>query len=226
MKLKVLGSGSSGNCYILENETEALIIEAGVSMKEVKIALNFNVKKIVGVIVSHIHGDHSGYLKDYQKAGIPIFAPYEREEPDKHIYMGSFKIQSFPLEHNVTCYGFLVSHPEIGRLIYASDTEYIRWKFKDIQHFLVEANYSKELIPDDIEETKREHVLLGHMEIDTTCRFLKANCPASTRNVVLLHLSNANANAELFKDKAKQVVGCPVYVAGRGLEIDLNEFPF
>lgn len=29
MKLKVLGSGSSGNCYILESETEALIIEVG-----------------------------------------------------------------------------------------------------------------------------------------------------------------------------------------------------
>ena len=36
MKLRVLGSGSSGNCYILENEAEALIIEAGVPFMEVK----------------------------------------------------------------------------------------------------------------------------------------------------------------------------------------------
>ena len=58
MKLKVLGSSSSGNCYILESDTEALIIEAGLPFMEVKKALNFNVRKIVGVVVSHSHGDH------------------------------------------------------------------------------------------------------------------------------------------------------------------------
>lgn len=55
MKLKVLGSSSSGNCYILENDAEALIIEAGVSFKEVKVALDFNIRKIQGVVVSHQH---------------------------------------------------------------------------------------------------------------------------------------------------------------------------
>lgn len=46
MRLKVLGSGSSGNCYILENENEALIIEAGLPFMEVKKALDFNVMKL------------------------------------------------------------------------------------------------------------------------------------------------------------------------------------
>ena len=49
MKLKCLGSGSSGNCYILESDTEALIIEAGLPLKEVKIALGFKrgtIKKV------------------------------------------------------------------------------------------------------------------------------------------------------------------------------------
>lgn len=55
MKLKVLGSGSSGNCYILENDTEALIIEAGVPFMEVKKALNFDIRKIQGVVISHEH---------------------------------------------------------------------------------------------------------------------------------------------------------------------------
>lgn len=36
MVLKVLGSSSQGNCYILENRDEALIIEAGVRFIEVK----------------------------------------------------------------------------------------------------------------------------------------------------------------------------------------------
>ncbi len=55
MKLKVLGSGSSGNCYILHNETEALIIEAGFPFMEVKKALDFNISKIQGVVISHEH---------------------------------------------------------------------------------------------------------------------------------------------------------------------------
>ena len=65
MKLKVLGSGSSGNCYILENDTEALIIEVGVPFKDVKVALNFDIKKIKAVIVTHEHGDHRRYWYEY-----------------------------------------------------------------------------------------------------------------------------------------------------------------
>ena len=55
MNLKVLGSGSSGNCYLLENETECLVIEAGLPLMEVKKAIGFNIKKIVGVVASHEH---------------------------------------------------------------------------------------------------------------------------------------------------------------------------
>ena len=40
MKLKILGSSSEGNCYILENDKEALILEAGVSFGKVKKALD------------------------------------------------------------------------------------------------------------------------------------------------------------------------------------------
>jgi phosphoribosyl 1,2-cyclic phosphodiesterase len=55
MRLKVLGTGSSGNCYILENNQESLIIEAGISFKEVKKELNFNFEKVKGLLVSHEH---------------------------------------------------------------------------------------------------------------------------------------------------------------------------
>ena len=41
MKLKVISTGSKGNCYILKNETSALVIEAGVNFSEVKKAINF-----------------------------------------------------------------------------------------------------------------------------------------------------------------------------------------
>lgn len=77
MKLKVLGSGSSGNCYILENDEEALIIEAGLPFMEVKKSLNFNVMKIKAVITTHIHSDHHQYFFQYVRAGIPVWEPFK-----------------------------------------------------------------------------------------------------------------------------------------------------
>ena len=56
MFLRVLGSGSSGNCYLLESENEVLVVEAGVPFKEVKEAIDYQTSKIVGVLSSHEHG--------------------------------------------------------------------------------------------------------------------------------------------------------------------------
>ena len=55
MKLTIVGTGSKGNCYILSNGKESLVIEAGVSYGKVLRGLNYNVKDVVGVVVSHSH---------------------------------------------------------------------------------------------------------------------------------------------------------------------------
>ena len=55
MILKVLGSSSRGNGYILETDKEALVLEGGVSLTQVKKAMDFNTSKIVGVCISHEH---------------------------------------------------------------------------------------------------------------------------------------------------------------------------
>lgn len=225
MKLKCLSSGSSGNCYILENATEALIIEAGVRFKDVKIALNFNISKIVGVVVSHSHGDHAKYVSEYEKAGIPVFKPYESEMERQVRGYGNFVVKSFPLVHDVPCFGFLVVHPEMGRLLYVTDTEYCKFRFDRLHHILVEANYS----PDYMKPTdnpKRHHVLTGHMSIDTAVEFLRANKSPELRNVVLLHLSESSSDETQFKAAAEDAVDCPVWVANKGMEVEVNEFPF
>ena len=59
MKLKVLGSSSSGNCYLIEaNNNEKLILDAGVNFKIVQKELNFNFNGIEGVLVTHEHMDN------------------------------------------------------------------------------------------------------------------------------------------------------------------------
>jgi len=56
MKLIVTGSNSSGNQYALDSGTEILLLEAGCKMAEVKKHINFRLKDVVGVCVSHSHG--------------------------------------------------------------------------------------------------------------------------------------------------------------------------
>lgn len=233
MKLKVLGSGSSGNCYILESDTEALIIEAGVPLKEVKVALGFNVRKIVGAIVSHSHGDHCKYIEQYKKSGIHAICfgkelpEYDAEKMKYYkVRMGQFVFKPFPLVHDVPCYGFYITHPKIGSLVYASDTEYIKYRFKNLDHILVEANYSDDLI--DNEAVNREHVLRGHMSLQTALDFISTNDNPALKNVVLLHLSDNNADSAQFLQKTKETVkyGVDCYIAEKGLEISLDLIPF
>lgn len=55
MNLKIIGTGSKGNCYLLQGENETLIIEAGVNFADIKKALNYNLSNVVGVLLSHAH---------------------------------------------------------------------------------------------------------------------------------------------------------------------------
>ncbi len=219
MKLRCLGSGSSGNCYILENDSEALVIEAGIPFMVGKKALDFNISKIVGVVISHSHGDHAKYAGEYEKAGIPVFRPYESEMERQVRSYGEFVIRSFPLVHDVPCYGFLICHPETGNVLYASDTEYIKYRFRNLNHILIECNYSRELILEDA--VNRSHVMTGHMELQTTMNFLRANNNPNLRNVVLLHMSARNSVLDEFVAEAGKVIQCPVWAAEKGLEVDL-----
>ena len=74
MVLKVLGSSSRGNCYVLENEREALILEAGIKFSEAKRALDYNITKVVGCLITHEHKDHAGHISEVLGACIPVYA--------------------------------------------------------------------------------------------------------------------------------------------------------
>lgn len=55
MKLIIVGTGSKGNSYVLSSVKESLVIEAGVPYEKILHGLNYNVKDVVGVVVSHSH---------------------------------------------------------------------------------------------------------------------------------------------------------------------------
>lgn len=55
MVLSVISSGSEANGYIIQNKSEALIIECGCKLVDVKKTLGWNVRKVVGCLISHEH---------------------------------------------------------------------------------------------------------------------------------------------------------------------------
>ena len=234
MKLKCLGSGSSGNCYLLSTETETLILDCGIPIIEIKKGLNFDLSKVVGCVVTHSHKDHSLSAKDFENMGIPVFKPYENKEP---ISLNGWNgtIQAFDLTDKdrkfmhtnadgseCPCYGFLITHHELGRMLYITDTELVKWRFKDINHILISCNYQRKYI-DDENLAKRNHVFRGHMELETVKEFIKANNSDSLQNIILCHLSNDNSNPEECKAEVEKVAKCPVYVARKGLGVELKE---
>lgn len=54
-RLKVLGSSSSGNCYIIECCEESLILELGLPFKEIIKGIEYDLKKVRACLVSHHH---------------------------------------------------------------------------------------------------------------------------------------------------------------------------
>lgn len=242
MRLKCLGSSSAGNCYLLtSNSGETLILDCGIPIKEIKKGLNWNIRNVVGCIVSHAHSDHSKSVKDFEAMGIPILAPYLGDSC-KSMNMGEFTVKPFDLttiDGNWThthangepcpIYGFLITHKEMGRMLYITDCEVVKWKFKDINHILLGVNYDKDLIDRD-NTGKANHVFRGHLSIDTACDFVKANYSDSLQNIIMCHLSSENADSDSFIEKMKKVAcGANVDVAEPGKEWILkkgDECPF
>lgn len=241
MYLKCLGSSSAGNCYLLtSNSGETLILDCGIPIMEIKKALNWNIKDVVGVLCTHQHSDHNKSLKDFINMGIPVFAPYLSLESMK--METEFNIRMFDLttiDGNWThtdangepcpIYGFLITHKEMGRMLYITDCEVVKWKFRDINHILLGVNYDKDLIDRD-NTGKANHVFRGHLSIDTACDFVKANYSDSLQNVIMCHLSSENSDRDSFIEKMKKVAcGANVDVAEPNKEWVLrkgDECPF
>lgn len=242
MKLKCLGSSSAGNCYLLtSNSGETLILDCGIPIKEIKKGLDWNIKDVVGVLCTHKHLDHSKSVKDFEAMGIQILAPYLGDSR-KSMNMGGFTAKSFDLTtidgswthtnaNGEPCpiFGFLITHKEMGRMLYITDCEVVKWKFRDINHILLGVNYDKDLIDRD-NTGKANHVFRGHLSIDTACDFVKANYSDSLQNVIMCHLSAENSDSDSFIEKMKKVAyGANVDVAEPNKEWVLrkgDECPF
>ena len=241
MKLKVLGSNSRGNCYILDNGSEALVIEAGADLRCVKKAVGFDISRIVGCVMTHQHNDHAGYVRQFIAGRIRTLAlpdvytshgisssdlTWEIREGIAY-KMGNFVINTFPVDHDVPCVGFLINHPDIGKLLFVTDTMMLRYRFKDLTQIMVEANYADDILQRRIDSgavdpAMRPRLLRSHMELETAKGILKANDLSKVENIILIRLSDGNSDETRFVQEIRSLTGKCVYAADAGMEIDLS----
>jgi len=246
MELICLGSSSRGNCYILSNDTEALVIECGVSLKEVKKAVDFDIKKIVCALCTHEHLDHSKYVGDFLNARIPVLmsngtknklnlksgiVPTVINDGTKLNY-GNFTILSFDVKHDAEQpIGFIIKHEEMGVTLFVTDSYFVPYTFANLNNIIIEANYETKLLKRNIEAGKippshYNRLLESHMSLDTCLEALQANDLRKVNNIVLIHLSDGNSNAEEFMEAAHKATGKTVTIADKGIKIKLNKTPF
>lgn len=240
MVLKVLGSSSQGNCYILENKNEALIIEAGVRFIEVKKALGFDIRKVSGCLITHQHNDHAKYIKAMVESGFPTLALEEVWaakgvtgsrayciERGKGYRFGRFKVLPFDACHDVPCVGYLIDHPETGRIMFLTDSCMCEYVFPGLNQVMIECNYSDAKLVEAINAgrtlpSQRERLMTSHMELNTCKGFLCANDLTNVANIILLHLSDNNSDEKHFVSEIERQTGKVVYAAHTGLEIELD----
>lgn len=221
LSLKVIGSGSKGNCYLLNYNDETLILDCGMSIKEVKKGLNFNISRVVGAICSHVHGDHFLSVKDFRNMGIQVYEGYKDYGTKK---MGSFKIKAFQLPHDdVENCGYYIT---VGnqKILYMTDFIFCRYRFTKqcVDHILIECNYQQELISEDLPQYY--HKIKGHASLKTCKDFIEINKTDNLKNVLLLHMGGNTCNPMECVEEIQNVVGENVYVnyARKGLEISLT----
>ena len=239
MKLHVIGSSSAGNGYALcSGDGEILLIEAGVKPKETIKAIDYRVECVSGCVVSHTHGDHAQYITAYSKLGIRVGCNQDVAnkktallfpnilQPGKTYSFGFFRVTPFEVKHDVPNLGFIIHHKDMGTMLFATDTYTLPYEFRNVDHFLIEANYSDEILYENIRKgvvspIQRARLMVSHMSLNN-CMLNLSRCHADkSKNIILIHLSSRNSDAARFKTRVASRFAVPTYIAEKGLTINL-----
>lgn len=232
LDVKILGSSSRGNCYLLKTSNENLLLECGVHYKDIMHSLNYDLSKIHSCLVSHEHGDHSKTASKLAAKGINIYSSketlkalkleghrYKQLEVKKQVRLGEFTVMPFDVQHDsANPFGYLIYHKEIGKILFVTDTYYVKYKFKGINYFMIECNYDLDIVDSNIKKGKlnpivRRRLLKSHFSLGNVKEFLLANDLSATKQIFLLHLSDGNSNADMFKSEIEKLTGIPTVIA-------------
>jgi len=250
MKLKVLGSSSKGNCYILSTPTGSLLLDCGLPWREIQKGLNFDLSDVLGCLVTHFHLDHLKSVRDVLRNGIDVWTSAETLNnlppmkagdyrltyicaPKVQFKVCDFTVLPFSTEHDAEgSIGFIIQYKPTGeKLLYLTDSYYCKYRFKGLNYIMIECNYIKETLDWNIEngyvnEAMKPRLLQSHFSLENVKKFLQANDLSQCRKIVLLHLSYSNSDASRMVREINELTGIETLIADAGLELELEQYPY
>ncbi len=194
MEIKCLGSGSSGNTYIVRQEGITYLLDAGVDFK--KINANVNLNNLDFAFISHEHKDHSLNLEKLEQRRVQTIYGKLIEEFEKKPVRAkngqNIKCFVFPIKHGECKNAGIIVETANESLLYVTDfniCEYNLKKFK-FTTIMVECNYDEALMKNAPEDYKHLRQINTHMGIEGLKTFIdKALDLEPVQEIILIHLS-------------------------------------
>ena len=221
MKIKVLASGSKGNCSLIETASARFLIDIGITYQRLKKELekmNLNLDDIDALLLTHAHNDHTSGLKVLLKhTNFKIYAnkdiikeltvDIDKERIELYnsiMHLNSTELTIFKTSHDAKgSVGFLIID-DGSSLVYITDTGYLNRKyFKLLTNrniYYIESNHDEKMLMDGPYPYYLKQRILsdeGHLSNETTSKYLKKLVGDSTKYIILAHLSEHNNKEEL-----------------------------
>ena len=221
MKFQALASSSAGNAYIVSDNDTRILLECGVSHKQLQKLSGFSLSEFQACLVSHEHKDHAKAVVDLIGRGMAVYMSQgtaealetegaELIEDKEQFNVGSLDIVPFTTFHDARePLGFLIKSRVDGDVLaFATDTVNLRYKFPGLNILAIEANYDKNILErcQKMPEKVRYRIANAHMEIDTLCDYLRSLDLRACREIHLLHLSDATSHEGHFINKVARAV--------------------
>ena len=242
----MIGTGSAGNSYILTDEAgNALILDAGMRVQDIMKGINGN-DNVCGCLITHEHNDHSRAIFDLALRGIRVGMSRGTmdaigagrtlnvevlAERQTYVY-GAYKIMPFIVQHDAAePFGFIVEHIASGeKLLYATDTYYLRYTFPNVTYWMIECNYVderlNETLPNAEDVTLRHRLMTSHMSLNRLKQTLAANDLNGVLMIILIHISESRGNDEMMVTEIERLTGIETVAPLAGDVIDLGVLPF
>ena len=232
-KFSVLSSGSRGNCIYLESDVAKIIIDSGLSVRELKrrlMTIGRTPEELDAVFLTHEHSDHIGGVGPLiRKHGIPLYATdgtvrageklgnipgFSTIRAGETVRIDGLEIEPYATSHDaresvayvVRCQNRKLGHAtDMGRV-----THEVREKLKNSHVLLVESNHDVEMLdvgPYSWALKKRIKSDLGHLSNEACGELLTAIKHEHLQRVVLMHLSQTNNHPEIAHVTALQALG-------------------
>lgn len=235
MRYAVLGSGSGGNSTLIESGGKYLMVDAGLSAKQLCLrleALGVSPDALTGILLTHEHGDHTRGLDVFlRKHRVPIVASIMtgrvvqenlREkvewiafESGQEFQWEGFDLATFALPHDaVEPVGYVISANE-RKMGVATDLghvdSHVLSTLKGVEGLVLEANYEWSMLEADTKRPfstkQRISSQHGHLSNEQAADLVAELVEHGLKNVVLGHLSSDCNTAEVAIDVVRKRIG-------------------